>query len=277
MNRKIITLLFAIALTIAFTTITVAGNFFPAGMIWKEVHCEPDYAPLDTTYSFLYEIGEDTIVRSITCKRVLLNKTPLNRWIHEDGSKVWLLTDDYPEPIMIYDFDWHGDAPVYYEYLTGESSLIKERTYLDVNGIQEIWLGGKQMEFIMNDSGAIIKDIGRVSELYRGCCLLGYKIEEPILPGIIYSKVLWIVRDGDEIFRSESAEEWITTIPHDDIFDDGDIDGSGIVDVEDVNAAINIILKLKSVSDYPGKGDIDGNGIIDVEDVNAIINIILKL
>ena len=57
----------------------------------------------------------------------------------------------------------------------------------------------------------------------------------------------------------------------------GDLNGSGIVDVEDVNAAINIILKLKTMSDYPGNGDMDGNGMIDVEDVNAMINIILKL
>ena len=57
----------------------------------------------------------------------------------------------------------------------------------------------------------------------------------------------------------------------------GDLDGSGIVDVEDVNAAINIILKLNTMSDYPGNGDMDNNGMIDVEDVNAMINIILKL
>ncbi|MBO7609412.1 MAG: leucine-rich repeat protein [Muribaculaceae bacterium] len=57
----------------------------------------------------------------------------------------------------------------------------------------------------------------------------------------------------------------------------GDLDNSGIIDVEDVNAAINIILKIKTMSDYPGNGDMDGNGYIDVEDVNAIINIILKL
>lgn len=57
----------------------------------------------------------------------------------------------------------------------------------------------------------------------------------------------------------------------------GDVDNSGIIDVEDVNAAINIILKLKTISDYPGNADMDGNGIIDVEDVNAIINIILML
>lgn len=57
----------------------------------------------------------------------------------------------------------------------------------------------------------------------------------------------------------------------------GDINGDRIIDVEDVNAAINIILKLNSINDYQGNGDMDGNGYIDVEDVNAIINIILKL
>lgn len=57
----------------------------------------------------------------------------------------------------------------------------------------------------------------------------------------------------------------------------GDIDGNGIVDVEDVNAAINIVLKTAGITDYPGDADLDGNGIVDIEDVNAIINIVLKI
>ena len=57
----------------------------------------------------------------------------------------------------------------------------------------------------------------------------------------------------------------------------GDLDGNNMIDVEDVNAAINIILKLATVSDYPGNGDMDDNGMIDVEDVNKLINIILKI
>lgn len=57
----------------------------------------------------------------------------------------------------------------------------------------------------------------------------------------------------------------------------GDLTGEGIVDVEDVNAVINIILKVKTAADYPGNADVTGEGIIDVEDVNAIINIILKI
>lgn len=56
----------------------------------------------------------------------------------------------------------------------------------------------------------------------------------------------------------------------------GDVDGSGIVDVDDVNAVINLILNFDQYKDkYPGVGDVDGSGIIDVDDVNEIINIIL--
>ncbi|MBR1803626.1 MAG: dockerin type I repeat-containing protein [Muribaculaceae bacterium] len=56
----------------------------------------------------------------------------------------------------------------------------------------------------------------------------------------------------------------------------GDVDGDGKVDVSDVNAVINIILKTKTAADYTGVADVDGDGKIDVSDVNEIINIILK-
>ena len=62
----------------------------------------------------------------------------------------------------------------------------------------------------------------------------------------------------------------ITTIP-------GDVDGNGLVDVDDVNATINLILLFDQYKDrYPGNADLDGNGLIDVDDVNALINIILS-
>ncbi|MBR1804597.1 MAG: hypothetical protein IJ775_06835 [Muribaculaceae bacterium] len=37
------------------------------------------------------------------------------------------------------------------------------------------------------------------------------------------------------------------------------------------------MLKQKTAADYPGNADINGDGKIDVEDVNAIINLILKV
>ncbi len=57
----------------------------------------------------------------------------------------------------------------------------------------------------------------------------------------------------------------------------GDVNGDTKVDVEDVNAVINIILKQKTTADYPGNADVTGDTKVDVEDVNAIINIILKV
>ena len=55
----------------------------------------------------------------------------------------------------------------------------------------------------------------------------------------------------------------------------GDVTGEGDVDIDDVNAIINIILKVKTQDDYPGNADITGEGEVDVDDMNAVINMIL--
>ena len=55
----------------------------------------------------------------------------------------------------------------------------------------------------------------------------------------------------------------------------GDMNGDGVVDVDDMNAVINIILKVKTVDDFVGNGDMDASGDIDIDDVNHIINVIL--
>ncbi|MBR6283388.1 MAG: C10 family peptidase [Muribaculaceae bacterium] len=58
----------------------------------------------------------------------------------------------------------------------------------------------------------------------------------------------------------------------------GDVNGDGQVDIDDVNAIINIILEFKSPADYSGNANVDGDadGMVDIDDVNALINIILK-
>ncbi|MBQ7690259.1 MAG: hypothetical protein IJT30_03580 [Muribaculaceae bacterium] len=52
----------------------------------------------------------------------------------------------------------------------------------------------------------------------------------------------------------------------------GDIDGSGVVDVDDLNIIINMILNKV---DATAEGDLNNDGNIDVDDLNLIINIIL--
>ena len=55
----------------------------------------------------------------------------------------------------------------------------------------------------------------------------------------------------------------------------GDLDDNGLVDVDDVNIAINVVLgKNTSIATFR-LADLDGSGIVDIDDVNAIINIIL--
>ena len=52
----------------------------------------------------------------------------------------------------------------------------------------------------------------------------------------------------------------------------GDLDGSGNVDVDDLNLIINMMLDKTDKSDA---ADLNGDGNVDVDDLNAIINIIL--
>ncbi|MBQ7690417.1 MAG: carbohydrate-binding domain-containing protein [Muribaculaceae bacterium] len=55
----------------------------------------------------------------------------------------------------------------------------------------------------------------------------------------------------------------------------GDVNGDGVVDVDDASAIINVILKKSEAESYLGQSDIDGNGVVDVSDLSAVINIIL--
>ncbi len=52
----------------------------------------------------------------------------------------------------------------------------------------------------------------------------------------------------------------------------GDVNGDGIVDITDVNLAINMVL---GKADKSTAADIDGSGDVDITDVNAIINLML--
>ncbi len=91
---------------------------------------------------------------------------------------------------------------------------------------------------------------------------------------------LHVPRGTLELYRS--CDQWKNFV---NIIDDievttavtGDVDGNGMVDVDDVNAMINLILNFDQYKDkYPGSADLDSNGMVDVDDVNALINIILS-
>ena len=59
------------------------------------------------------------------------------------------------------------------------------------------------------------------------------------------------------------------------LYDPGDINGDGVVDVADVNALVNIIMGKARSEDYPGLSNLNNDGQVDVSDVNLLINIVL--
>ncbi len=88
---------------------------------------------------------------------------------------------------------------------------------------------------------------------------------------------LYVPRQSVELYKNTPIwNQFRYILPEGTTTANGDIDGSGIVDVDDVNAMINLILLYDQYKDkYPGNADMDGSGIVDVDDVNALINIIL--
>ena len=75
----------------------------------------------------------------------------------------------------------------------------------------------------------------------------------------------------------DAIETVYSRVPDEPVGLKGDMDGNGIIDVADINVAINIILNPSTISNYSGNCDMDDSGIIDVEDINAMINIILNI
>ncbi|MBR1882336.1 MAG: hypothetical protein IJ808_04875 [Muribaculaceae bacterium] len=55
----------------------------------------------------------------------------------------------------------------------------------------------------------------------------------------------------------------------------GDVNGDGEVDVNDVNILINIVLGKDDASKYGNRANVDGVGDVDVTDVNTLINLVL--
>ena len=55
----------------------------------------------------------------------------------------------------------------------------------------------------------------------------------------------------------------------------GDVNGDGVVDVDDLNIVINIMIRKATMERWPA-ADLDGNGVVDVDDLNHVINIMIR-
>ena len=56
----------------------------------------------------------------------------------------------------------------------------------------------------------------------------------------------------------------------------GDVDGNGVVDVDDLNIVINVMLRKNQDPSLKTQADLNGDGSVDVDDMNRIINVMLR-
>jgi hypothetical protein len=176
-------------------------------MKWQESTVELGFLNMDCSH--IYEIGNDKVIGDVTYKEILVDGSVAKLWVREEGNRVWLLADEYPHEIKLYDFNWNEvGGPLFTEYLRERGDDVELKREESPITYKTICLNGKYYQFHQEGAGIVIRNIGRVYELNRNSSLLGYKIPEEILPGLIYWKVLWIEKDGEVFFKSDSPCEW---------------------------------------------------------------------
>ena len=273
MKRKIILLLF---------TITIGLNVYAAdyrplvedGKVWHMAHSV--YGFPEYIYDFDYIIQGDTVISGLEAKKVYcINEDNTGAVVYklalrEEDKKVLFIPPGSEQQYVLYDFNGKvGDeVTIAKEIIENPDNMtmkiIAKQTMRSHNYNRHAYLMMRAEDEVIDWSccGWWIEGIGSTLGPFNAW-RFGYT---GMLDGLISCEV-----------NDQCVYESIDWMHLDDEYWKGNVDGSGIVDVSDVNAAINIILKLKTVGDYPGNGDMDGNGYIDVEDVNVMINIILKL
>lgn len=185
------------------------GNFFPTGMKWQEAIVEDGVINMVGNHTHTYEIGSDKSFGDVVYKEVFVDGTAANLWVREEGNKVWLLSEDYSQEILLYDFNWDaGTGFLYTEYLRGNGDGYDVKTLESFAAYRTLTINGRDYQYHQEDAGTVIRNIGRVYELNRNSSLLGYKVPEGIIPGLIYWKVLWIEKGGEVVFQSDSPGEW---------------------------------------------------------------------
>jgi len=200
----------------------ITAQYFSTGMTWEEQVVMPGdedaYSAMISTPS-IYEISTDTIIGNLAYKSVLRNGSFSGMCVREDGESVWLLTNDHPTEILLYDFDWDNGKDIVTEYLktvdmdTDDSYEVLRDT-IHQSDCHTTTTNGRTYQYYRTSMArTVIQNIGKVAELNRYPCLLGYREPSVILPGMEYLKVIWVKRNGEEIFRSDNHNEWTIDVP----------------------------------------------------------------
>ena len=211
--KKTITILSAFLLSLPLC-VMAQEELFPTGTTWKEVREEiyvPEdsdyYTPMDTLLNvWTYEIGRDTIIGQRTYKQVFMNGALWDCVIREEAGCVWMLAEGYAQEFKLYDFNWDGCDTIVTQYLR------EQDRYATWVALENDTVNLRSIEYVYYYHRTVIRGIGCVSDLSRISCLLGHRMWYIVPPGLIFRKVLWLRRNGKEVYRYYGKNEWTTGI-----------------------------------------------------------------
>ncbi len=206
-------------LLVAPLCVVAQEEVFPTGTVWKEVIEEfydsrhPEYhTPMDTLVGHVFEIGPDTIIGQKTYKQVFKDDAPWDCVIREEDGCVWMLADGYAEEFKLYDFNWDGRDTIVTQFLREQdryaTGVAPEDDHFPLDSLkteQGVQIANKFYRIV-------IRNVGCVSELDRYYCLLAHRRPYYDIPGLEFYRVLWIRKNGKEVYRYYGKNEWTTGI-----------------------------------------------------------------
>ena len=186
------------------------GPFFPTGTTWTEAWIMTGETKGELPAS-TFEVGTDTLINDISYKRILVDGKECGRWLREEKQQVWLLRDDFPQEIMLYNFKWVNANNQYYktnirQYIQ-HGELREDTFYIDKN--RAVYLESEndndietyiQFEYFDYDAVEMLRGIGMVEEPYKDCCILGCVLPDEMEPATGQYRLMTFNRHGKLVY-----------------------------------------------------------------------------
>ncbi|MBR6283082.1 MAG: dockerin type I repeat-containing protein [Muribaculaceae bacterium] len=238
------------------------------GKVWhmvKQHPLPPDYEEFETDFLYEYFIKGDTVIAGRPCKKMYRYNwensgvAAFNCGIYDEDGKVFQVRDDGMTKLL-YDFSAEvGDVVT----LMDDSGNYEFKFH--VEEVRQVNIRGVNRRALLVGSeggcGWWIEGIG---------CDLGPLND--ILLGIPGSPYYW----SDCELNGKVVCDWrdFSKLYHFNPISNADVNGDGMVDVEDVNIAISHMLGNDVSTIF--YADVNGDGVVDITDVNIVIGAMLE-
>ena len=261
--------------------------------IYPEEMAQPS---VDMGRLYRYEMRGDTVIDGVTytkCYRISMSRDTL--WgtmgyelqrgltcsevtpaacLRQDGRKVFYRMPGGTSEWPLYDFEGPDVLPGYH-------MTFNHCTPVDVAGYEceryELYQG-RHISYFIEGIGTVSEQEGEL--LYPNLSLV------PGLEYTLHGMSHVEDADGDVVFMGPNYGKY------DDETDlRGDVNGDGLVDVEDLNAVINELFRFSAIQSntvfgedeeifwvvpFKRAADLNNDGYIDIADVNAVVNHIVR-